>query len=244
MSWVGLALAGAGWLVAAVLAAALLVLSRRLELVAQAEHELRGPATAIGLAAAAMRREPGGLRRALVVESQLERMRIGLADLGAARSGARAQAQPRTIDLDRVLRGAAAGWRPAAQSQGRRVRMRWEGEPAAVRADPGRLAQAFGNLLANAMEHGSGPVELHGRTVGGRAVVEVRDAGPASDSGDGVSRRRDSSAPRQAGRGRGLAIAARAAEEAGGRVALERREQGTVAVVELPLRGDGGATLP
>ena len=230
MSGLELGVAVAGWLVAAGCAAALLRLRRRLELVAQAEHELRGPATAIGLAVAAMRREPGGLRRALVVESQLERMRAGLADLAAARSGVRAQPRPRTVSLDRLVRGAAAGWRPTAQAEGRRLRMRWEGDPAAVRADPGRLAQALGNLLANAMEHGSGPVELRGRTVGGRALIEVRDSGPAPD------RRRAGS-----GRGRGLAIAARAAEEAGGRVTLDRGEHGTVALVELPLRDEGGS---
>jgi len=229
---------------AAGLAAAVLRLRRRLELVAQAEHELRGPATALGLAAAAMRREPGGLRRALVVESQLERLRVGLADLGAARRGVRAPVLPRTVALDRVLRGAAAGWRPAAQSQGRRLRMRWEGPPAAVRADPGRLAQAFGNLLANAVEHGSGPVELRGRTVDGRALVEVRDAGPAQDRRGGANRWRGQSGSSKPGRGRGLAIAARAAKEAGGRVAFERGEHGTVAVVELPLRHEDGYPDP
>jgi signal transduction histidine kinase len=239
----GIALAVVGWLVAVGCAASVLRLRRRLERVAHAEHELRGPATAVGLAAAALRREPGGLRRALVFESQLERMRAGLADLEAARSGVRAQARPRTVALDRVLRGAVAGWRPAAQSQGRRLRMRWEGEPAAVRADPGRLAQAFGNLLANAMEHGSGPVELHGRTVKGRVLVEVRDAGPAPQ-GSGTDRRRGTGASREAGRGRGLAIAARAAEEAGGRLALDRGERGTIALVELPLRVDGGSAEP
>ncbi|MBA3306938.1 MAG: hypothetical protein H0U25_13600, partial [Thermoleophilaceae bacterium] len=64
MSGLELGLVVVGWLMAAGLAAAVLRLRRRLELVAQAEHELRGPATALGLAAAAMRREPGGLRRA------------------------------------------------------------------------------------------------------------------------------------------------------------------------------------
>jgi len=227
-------------MVAAGCAGAVLRLCHRLALVAKAQHELRGPATAIGLAAAALRREPGGLRRALVVESQLERMRVGLADLEAARRGVRAQANPRTVDLDRVLRGAAAGWRPAAHSQGRRLRMRWEGEPAAVRADPGRLAQAFGNLLANAMEHGSGPVELRGRMVEGRARVEVRDAGPAQ-SRNGGAHRHGRSGSRIPGRGYGLVIATRAAEEAGGRLALEHGEHGTVAVVELPLRGEGAS---
>ncbi len=223
-----------GWPVAIALALAVRDLRRRLELVARAEHELRGPATALGLAAAAMRRESGGLRRALVVEAQLERMCAGLADLSGARSGSPVVAQPRTVALDGVLRRAADGWRPAAQSQGRRLRMRWDGAPASVRADPGRLAQAFGNLLANAVEHGSGPVELRGRTVGGRALVEVRDCGPAQ-ARDGRKE------PMASGRGRGLAIASRAAEEAGGRVALEHGEHGTVAIVELPLRGEGGS---
>ncbi len=242
MSGLGIGLAAAGWLMALGCAVVVLRLRRRLERVAQAEHELRGPATAIGLAAAAMRREPGGLRRALVFESQLDRMRAGLTDLEAARSGIRAQARPRTVALDRVLRGAVAGWRPAAQSQGRRLRMHWEGEPAAVRADPGRLAQAFGNLLANAMEHGSGAVELRGRTVDGCALIEVRDSGPRQDSDGAVGRHRGGS--QDPGRGRGLSIAARAAEDAGGRVALERGEQGTVAVVELPLRDDDGYPDP
>jgi len=233
VTWLAFGFAVAGWLVAAGCAVAVLGLRRRLELVARAAHELRGPATAIGLAAAAMRREPGGLGRARVVESQLERMRMGLVDLEAARGGSRTQARPCTVALDGVLRGAVAGWRPAAQAEGRRLEMRWEGAPAAVRADPGRLAQAFHNLLANAMEHGSGAVELRGRMVEGRALVEVRDAGPSPKRGGAGS-----------DRGRGLAIAARAAEEAGGRVALERGEHGTVAVVELPLRGEPGSAGP
>ncbi len=240
MTAVGIGLAATGWAVAVGCAVVLVRFRSRLERVAQAEHELRGPATAIGLAAAALRREPGGLRRALMFESQLERMRAGLADLDAARSGARAPVRPRTVALDRVLRGAAAGWHPAAQSQGRRLRMRWEGEPAAVRADPGRLAQAFGNLLANAIEHGSGPVELRGRAVDGRALIEVRDAGPAQQR-SGADRRRAPGASRDARRGRGLAIVARAAEEAGGSVALDRGEHGTVASVELPLRVESGS---
>jgi len=218
----------AGWCLAGVLGLLWLRLRRRLELVARAEHELRGPAGAIGLAAAALRREPGGLRRALAVEAQLDRMRAGLADLEAARTGRRAPARPRTLALERVLRTTAAGWRPAAQSAGRRLRMRWDGAPAVVRADPERLAQALGNLVANAVEHGSGPVELRGRAEGERAVVEVRDAGP----GDGPGEHRRA----RADRGRGLAIAARAAEEAGGRITIERDEGGTTAAVELPLR--------
>ena len=204
----------AGWALAVALAFACLRLRRRLELVAAAEHELRGPATAIGLAAAALRREPGGLRRALSFESELERMRAGLDDLTAARSGRRSPVRPVALPLERVLRGATAGWRPA----GRPMRFRWDAGPAVVRADRRRLAQAFSNLLANAVEHGSGRVEVHGSRAGERVRVEIRDEGP---------------------RGRGLGIAARAVEEAGGVLEIERAADSTTVAVELPLAAEG-----
>jgi signal transduction histidine kinase len=204
-------------------------LQRRLELVARASHELRGPAGALTLSVAALRREPGGIRRALVLEAQLDRMRAGLDDLEAARSGTRAVARPAVVSLERVVRGAAAGWAPVAHSSGRRLRFRWEGAPAAVRADRGRLAQALGNLVANAVEHGSGPVELRGRRAGARVRVEVRDGGAA-----GAAAARTGVAGRDA-RGRGLAIAALAVEEAGGTLVLEQGVDGTTAAIELPV---------
>jgi len=234
-----------GWVVAGLVAVAAWRMRRRLELVARAAHELRGPATAMALAVTALRREPGGLRRALAFEGQLERMRSGLDDLEAARAGRRAKARPRALGLERLARGTAAAWRPAAHTAGRRLRFRWDGAPAVVRADPGRLSQALGNLVANAVEHGSGPVELRGRRAGGKAIVEVRDGGPAG-GGDGRRGRptgvraglpAESRAARRdrADRGRGLAIAALAVEEAGGRLAIECREGETTAAVELPL---------
>lgn len=204
----------AGWMLAAALAVAWLRLRRRLELVAVAEHELRGPVTAIGLAATALRREPGGLRRALAFESELERMRAGLDDLAAARAGRRGSVRPVALPLERVLRGATAAWRPA----GRPMRFRWEAGPAIVRADRRRLAQAFSNLLANAVEHGTGRVEVRGSRTGERVRVEISDEGP---------------------RGRGLGIAARAVEEAGGVLEVERAPDGTTVAVELPLATEG-----
>ncbi len=206
-------IAVAGWVLTLALACACLRLRRRLELVAMAEHELRGPATAIGLATAALRREPGGLRRALAFETQLERMRLALDDLAAARRGRRADARTAALPLERLVRGTTAGWRGG----GRPMRFRWDAGPTVVRADRGRLIQAFSNLLANAVEHGSGRVEVRGSRAGERVRVEVRDGGP---------------------RGRGLGIAARAVEEAGGVLEVERGEDGTTVAVELPLAAD------
>jgi signal transduction histidine kinase len=219
-----------GWAVAAGLLVAVVRLRRRLELVAQATHELRGPAAALSFAAASLRREVGGVRRAIRFESELERLRAGLADLEAARGGSRAPARPRTVALEQVLRGAAAGWRPSAASAGRGLSVRWDAGPAVdVRADRGRLAQAFGNLMANAVEHGSGPIEVRAVRKGKRAVrVEVRDGGAAVRAG-----RRRFPPP---DRGRGLGIATRAVREAGGSLRIERGRGGaTTAAVELPL---------
>jgi signal transduction histidine kinase len=198
---------------------------RRAELVTAAAHELRGSATAIALAAASLRREPGGLRRALAFESEIARMRAGLEDLELARHGRRAPARPAVVPAERLLRGAAAGWRPAARKAGRSLRFRWEGPPAEIMADRSRVAQALGNLLANAMEHGSGPVEVRGRRSGRRVLVEVRDGGPASDgqNADGADR------------GRGLSIAARAVEEAGGTLTVDHAADATTAAIEFPV---------
>jgi len=209
-----------GWGLAVMLTCACLRLRRRLELVAAAEHELRGPATTIGLAAAALRREPGGVRRARAFECELQRMRLGLDDLTAARAGRRATSAPVALPLERLLRGATAGWRPA----GRPVRFRWDAGPAVVRADRRRLAQAFSNLLANAVEHGTGRVEVCGSLAGARVRVEVRDEGPAAPA-----------PPRAPDRGRGLGIAARAVEEAGGVMEVRCADHGTTVAVELPL---------
>jgi len=218
------ALACAGGVLSAVLLAFCLRLRRRLELVARAGHELRGPATVLSLTAAAMRREPGGRRRAIVLEAQLDRMHAGLEDLEAARAGRRATTCPVVLGVQGLVREAALSWTPSARHAGRRLGMTWEGPSVDVRADRRRLAQALGNLIANAVEHGSGAVQLRGRRAGRSVRVEVSDAGAPDDpSGPGAER------------GRGLAIAREAVEEAGGTLVLERGRRGTTAAIELPV---------
>lgn len=218
------ALACAGVAVAG-LAVWLRVLRERLNAVADAAHEVRGAASSMALATAAIRREPGGLRLGGALESEFERLRCGLADLDAARSGRRAIRPSEVLALDRVVRRAAAAWRPVAGAAGRRLDVRWDGPPVAVRADRGRLAQALGNLLANAFEHGSGPVRLRGRSDGTAVVVEIADRGPAVPP----------ARVRSDDRGRGLGIAARAIEDAGGTLTVCHTDDGTIAAVEIPV---------
>lgn len=229
-----------GWLVAGLLAVCTLRLRSRLDGVAGAAHELRGAAQAMSLAAVAMRREPGGLRRVHALESEMQRMQGGLADLDAARAGRRAVLDRSALPLERAVRLAAAGWRPSAARQGRRLSLRWEAGAVAVRADRRRLAQVLGNLLANAVEHGTGTVHLRGRRRGSAVVLEVLDEGPrqgAAGAHRATSAEFDAAALPAHERGRGLEIAAQAAEEAGGRLTVLRTPEGTNACVELPAAG-------
>jgi signal transduction histidine kinase len=86
VSWVA-ALVGAagcaGWVLGLSLAVSL---RRRLSLVADAEHELRGAAAAIGLAADRVVRTGATIGFSSLVRLQLDRMAAGLEDLAAARA--------------------------------------------------------------------------------------------------------------------------------------------------------------
>lgn len=75
--------AGAGWGLALGLG---LTMRRRLSLVADAEHELRGAAAAIGLAADRLSRTGAAVGFSSLVRLQLDRMAAGLEDLVAART--------------------------------------------------------------------------------------------------------------------------------------------------------------
>jgi signal transduction histidine kinase len=213
-------------------AAALVRLRRRLELVARAEHELRGPATALELACRRMRRERAGVCYAAVVEAQLDRLRAGLVELDAARSGRRRgvprRPRPRPAELSATARAALAPWELEPGSAG----FEWLGGPAVTRLDRGELSRVLGNLMANAAEHGAGEIRVNGHTTPGAVRIEIRNPNRAG------SRAARPSSP-ASGRGRGLGIAERAARQLGGRLLVEVGERETVAVLELPRTAGG-----
>jgi signal transduction histidine kinase len=213
------AIALLGWLLAFGAAARALVLRRRLELVADAEHELRGPLAALALAAEAARRRSGHVA-AGALEGQLERAGAGLDALAAARGGGRARVRAAREELGGLVERAAEAWRAA----GADVRLDWRAGDAAALVDPGRLSQALGNLLANGVEHGGGVVAVRGTRTDGRVRVELRNPPRALRP----ARPRD-------GRGRGLAIAGRAVHEAGGAMTIASGDEGTAVAIELPL---------
>lgn len=235
-------LAIGGWLTAlAVTAAWRIALARRMELVARACHELRGPLTAARLALRLARHGapgrasgshgPGGILSS--VDLELGRAGLALADLAAAQRGERAGDRIESFPLAPLLADAVAAWRPTAWA--RRVSLRLDPPPESVvlRGDRLRLAQACGNLLANAIEHGGGEVVLRARASRHTVRIEVLDDGPGLSAPIAELTRR----PRggRGHRGRGLAIAADAAARYGGRLAAAPSERGARLVLELPI---------
>jgi len=226
-----------GWLLALVglaLAAALQVeLRRRRELVARACHELRGPLTAAHLALyGAARRGDGPPPRLVAIENELERAAVALDDLAAARRGRRAADRDEAIDVGDLLAYQASTWRVVAPVLGSRLQLVDGASGAVVRGDRVRLAQAVGNLVSNAFEHGAGRVELLARASGDRVRIEVADEGPGLPAPVGDLTRRPRAG--RGRRGRGLAIAADIADRHGGRLVAAPSARGARLALELP----------
>jgi two-component system sensor histidine kinase MtrB len=139
------------------------------ELVARAEHELRGAATALALACEALRRDPSAGGHAAVIDAQLDRLRAGIADLEAARGAAAGPvAVKEPVELSTLTRAASEPWDTSFE---------WEGGPAPASLDRRRFAKALGNVLSNAAEHGSGDIRVTGRAHDGGVRLQVRNRG-------------------------------------------------------------------
>ncbi len=211
--------------------------ARRAELVARAAHELRGPLAAAHLALGTLARESGAPAwRVAAVDVQLQRAALAVADLAAAPRGARAADRRGLVDVGLLLEEQLRAWAPMARAHGCELRLAPVAPQAMVLGDRVRLAQAVGNLLANAIEHGRGIVELSAREVGGRIRIEVLDSGPGLDApvADLVARPRAG----RGSRGRGLAIAAEIVRRHGGRLGAAPSPRGARLALDLPAARD------
>lgn len=237
------ALALGGWVLAVGGAAAALgarlLLGSRMEEVARACHELRGPLTAArlglqsGLRVGAL--PPARLR---AIELELGRATLALADLGTS-GRPLGLSGIECLDVGQLLEDSGEAWRAVASTAGRELSVTWSGAPVEVLGDRFRLAQATGNLIANAIEHGDGEIRV--RACSERAVVriEVADEGPGLPASlpELRCRMRRRRRWRRGGeaRGHGLAIAAAVAAAHGGRLVTAPSERGARLVLELPL---------
>jgi signal transduction histidine kinase len=175
------------------------------------------------------------------VAAQLRRARLALDDLLAAPTGDRVPEAFEPVPMAAFVAQVARTWEPVAGA--RDVALLVDAVPgtgAVVHADRTRLLQAAGNLIANALDHGHGPVELRVRTTGGMLRFEVRDGGPGLPAPVAELVRR----PARGEHGHGLAIAAGIAERHGGRVVAAPSPRGAAVVLELPLAGGSSAAEP
>jgi len=218
----------AGW-VLAVAAATLLLLERRsarrtAERVVRACHELRGPLTTVLLAL-----DRPGSATVEAVAAELDRARRAVDDVSAAVARRRAADERRPVDLRQLAEPLVEVHDALARRHGRQVRLDVRAAPA-VLGDRSRLAEAVGNLLRNALEHGTGPVVLRIDDAGGRARLEVLDGGPGLPAPVDVLLRDR----RRGQRGRGLAIAREVAGAHGGSLRAAPSAAGARLVLELP----------
>lgn len=210
----------------------LIVRHRRIEHLVRARHEVRGPLTAAQLALhASARRGELAPRRVAALELELRRAAMALDDLfdpDAARGA--------EVDLDDILRLQAQTWSDVADAHGATVALRLDGGGSVVKADGLRVAQAVGNVVANAIEHGGGEIEIRTRALERGLRVEVTDGGPGLPAP--VAELVRGSRRRRGGRGRGLAIASRALEHQGTSLLTLPSARGACLAFELPGRGD------
>ncbi len=259
-TWAGLA--AGGWLVALLVSVVAVCQAARADRLcgraAETAHELRGPLCAARLALDSLERVLADAPRLAAgiasVDLELRRAGLALEDLGRLGAGGVAGARSVScssggrVDLDALAAAAEPAWRALPAARGTTLQLRKEGGRARVTGDPRRLHQGIGNLVANAFEHGCGPVRVTIVGDGPAARVEVADggSGPSTQSIERACRRarRSWGAGGQASqRGHGLAVAARVARESGGRLHVRATPHGAVVTLELSADRPSGVTL-
>ncbi|MDQ2982847.1 MAG: ATP-binding protein [Actinomycetota bacterium] len=157
-------------------------LARERRFVADASHELRTPLALLKseLELALRRgRSPdelqAAIRSAASETNRLERIAEDLLLLARSEQGTLPVRREPT-DVTDVLESVAGRFAARAESEGRSLSVHAGGAPV-VAADRLRLEQALGNLVDNALRHGSGSVRLTAASLDGSLELHVLDEG-------------------------------------------------------------------
>jgi len=216
------------------------------QLVGIVGHDLRSPLMAILMTVKKLlrsgelpERQAAGVERVAASAARMSRLVEQLLDLTRTRLVGGIPVEPKdetnlsdlvsgVVDELRTAHGAAE----IKMTIDREVRGSW---------DPDRIAQVVSNLVANAIAHGDGPVDVRVRNGSTSAILEVHNGGPPI-SPDRLPRifeaflraPGDRTTPAK-GLGLGLFIAERIVTAHGGRIAVHSlKEGGTTFTVNLP----------
>jgi two-component system sensor histidine kinase BaeS len=220
---------------------------QRRAMVSDVAHELRAPLTNIRgyLEAAAegvVPLEPALVDSLLEESTALGRLVDDLQDLALADAG-RLHLHPEHVDAADVVRAVAAAQRRRAAAANVTLAVDANG-PVPVLADPGRLRQALGNLVANAIRYTrpGGRVTVSAAASDAAAILTVRDTGIGIPAGhlphvfDRFYRADPSRSRNTGGSGLGLAITKQLVDAHGGVIqVLSEPGQGSIFTVRLPL---------
>jgi signal transduction histidine kinase len=178
--------------------------------------------------------------RLRAMELELSRAALALEDLSSARgrppAGRLDVRRIEQVDVAELVADSVLAWGDVAAERGVALHLA-AGEPRLyVIGERVRLAQAVGNLIANAIEHGEGGVEVSLRSERGMVRIEVLDHGPGLPAPLDELRRRRRGRWRGgwAERGHGLAIVNQVAAAHRGRVASAPSRRGARVMLELP----------
>jgi two-component system, OmpR family, sensor kinase len=160
-------------------------MERQRAFTAEASHELRTPLTMLKIELELMARDrptgeelSGSIQAAIDEADRLARLIDDL--LIVARSDV--DALEMRLEEVRVSELLATVKRRSEQAAGRRITVA-ACEGLVVRADPGRLQQALGNLLDNAVRYGGELIAMSAEVRGGAVELHVRDSGPGFPPG-------------------------------------------------------------